>query len=353
MTLSARSRWAAVLVGMCAAGLFAACASPIEPHGSRLIAGDASLDASQDDGSAFGNSHHTVASDAMTTSDAFFINDPVPPHCGPDGGMTTSAQPGGSVSCPDDKNRDGCPCPSAGTTAACWPGKRANRNHGVCKDGMTTCIQTDEFGLRWGRCEGYVLPAEGAVAGPEACGCFSEGTWSVTNLAPCLHTASGQTYLYASHLDAAGKIECNSVGAPPPPAPPEDWNSSTLNVECAGSFELCYAIKAGAVGGPKADDCTITKQCVQVWYQNAGQTQPLPNLPGWASSDTACGQRFVDVGGYGEMSVKGESVECDEIDDGQGNAYVFRRTAYCPPRCLATPTAPDCVACQAGGSGAF
>ena len=73
-----------------------------------------------------------------------------------------------------------------GVTAACWPGQRLNRNHGICKDGTTVCQDTGEFGLRWGKCEGYVLPDENALSGPEACGCFSNGNWSLDNLSPCI-----------------------------------------------------------------------------------------------------------------------------------------------------------------------
>ena len=45
---------------------------------------------------------------------------------------------------PDDKNKPGCGCDTVGATAACWTGLRVNRHNGVCKDGMTTCMQINE-----------------------------------------------------------------------------------------------------------------------------------------------------------------------------------------------------------------
>src|SRR5262245_18898488 len=69
-------------------------------------------------------------------------------------------------------------------TAPCWPGARANRNLGICKDGTTQCQPTQEGRSVWGPCEGYVLPVQGAT-GAQACQCFSSGTWSLENTAPC------------------------------------------------------------------------------------------------------------------------------------------------------------------------
>jgi hypothetical protein len=51
--------------------------------------------------------------------------------------------------------------------------------------------------------------------------------------------------------------------------------------------------------------------------------------------------------------VIGKSVECDVVDDGAGNPYVFHRTDYCPPSCQDTPDEPGCRECQTGGSGMF
>ena len=55
------------------------------------------------------------------------------------------------------------------------------------------------------------------------------------------------------------------------------------------------------------------------------------------------------------MTVKGESVLCDKVDDGAGNAFVFNRVKYCPSKCrdMANAALPECMNCQQGGSGEF
>lgn len=70
------------------------------------------------------------------------------------------------------------------------------------------------------------------------------------------------------------------------------------------------------------------------------------------STDAACARRFVDHGGYGEMSVTGQSSECQHIDDG-GQPYVFNRVTYRPTRCSMSPSLPECVHCGNGGAGMF
>src|SRR5688572_23655589 len=110
--------------------------------------------------------------------DAFYIDDPPPMYCALDGGLLTPPPPpGGTLDCPDDKNREGCPCPAEGMTASCWPGARKNRNLGICKDGMTTCQRRSEVQLGWGPCMGYVLPLSPPGNGANSCECFSHGLW--------------------------------------------------------------------------------------------------------------------------------------------------------------------------------
>lgn len=357
----------AVLFGLWAGAALSGCASEIgddEPHGGDDAArSDAGSSGTGMDGGPFGNADRDalghipdaalVSRDAELSADAFFINDPAPPYCGPGGEQQNPDPPGGTPECPDDKNREGCPCSAAGATAPCWPGMRVHRDHGICQDGIATCLDTTEFGLRWGQCADYVLPEEGALVGPNACRCFSAGIWSIDNLGPCILVGETGTYLYASKLTAQGALDCGSDVPEPPPQPSGTWTRSHLNVDCAGQFELCYTIKAGDVDDPRAADCVIMQSCIDVWYPEAGAEQALPELPSWVSSDTACAARFVEIGGYGEMSVLGQSVECDAVDDGLGNPYVFHRTRYCPPSCSQTPDTPECRGCSAGGSGMF
>ena len=105
---------------------------------------------------------------------------------------------------------------------------------------------------------------------------------------------------------------------------------------------------------PKTDDCVITQLCEQdIWYPKAGVDQSLAPLPSWSSENTECAGKFVQVGGYGEMSVIGRSIECEDIDDGHADPFIFYRTGYCPPSCVSTPDTPSCQACRSGGSGMF
>ena len=315
-----------------------------------------------DAGSAFGNANRDLLNnipDAALVSlnpDAFFINDPLPPICAEDGSREEPSNPGGTPDCPDDKNRAGCLCPDGvevGDEQPCWPGKRANRNHGICRDGVTRCINSPEFGKRWGDCDGYVLPVAGALSGPEACSCFSEGKWALTNLAPCIYEGTSVVYLYSSWLNSSGQIQCDTVQGNQPAVSDMLWSESVLNVDCTGRFELCFSIKAGDRDNPRPEDCTIMTTCVETWYEEANVDQPLPDLPAWSSERAGCARDFVENGGYGEMTVLGLSVECDEVDDGLGNPYVFHRTRYCPTSCLETPDTPECKPCQTGGSGQF
>lgn len=46
-------------------------------------------------------------------------------------------------------------------------------------------------------------------------------------------------------------------------------------------------------------------------------------------------------------------MECDPIDDGSGNVYVFHRLGYCPLECNTNPGLPECRNCGNGGSGSF
>jgi len=84
-----------------------------------------------------------------------------------------------------------------------------------------------------------------------------------------------------------------------------------------------------------------------------GEAAELPVLPSWTSPDTACARQFVDEGGYGEMSVIGLSIECEEIDDGSGAEYIFHRVGYCRLECNSAPWLPGCDRCGNGASGSF
>jgi hypothetical protein len=275
-------------------------------------------------------------------------------YCGPDTG-TPPEPPGGTPECPDDRNREGCQCEEIGATAPCWPGLRVNRNRGICRDGMTTCEPYNEFYGAWGPCMGAVLPVDGVRLGPESCRCFSAGRWEIDNLSPCFVTYGGaQSYAVSTYI-SGGTAACpTDPGGPPPvPQPGTDWSTNRLTVDCEGQFRLCYTLKAGDADAPSASDCVVAETCTEGWYAERDVTQELPPLPSWTGTDPACATRFANTGGYGEMSVIGLSVECDDVDDGAGGRYVFNRVNYCPLSCNMTPTAPECVGCMMGGSGSF
>jgi len=202
-----------------------------------------------------------------------------------------------------------------------------------------------------------VIATQVVEAGPQACECFSVGRWAIDNLSPCfVDYGAGGVYAVSTFIGADTMAHCpTTIGSTPPPAPEpgSSWSTSRLTVDCAGRFRLCYTLRAGDADAPLATDCMVAETCVDTYYPTPDVAQELPVLPAWSSSDGACARAFRDTGGYGEMSVLGLSIECDEIDDGTGGRYVFNRVNYCPLRCNTMPTLPECVGCMMGGSGGF
>jgi hypothetical protein len=279
------------------------------------------------------------------SQDSFYQNDPPPMSCD-GGGMAPVIM--GTPQCPSDKNLPGCPCSTLGATAACWTGLRIDRDHGDCKDGTTTCQTNSESTLGWGPCMGEVLPVAGATSGKEACQCFSNGHWALSNLSPCFYTETD-----AMNNTTTGAISTLSTTMQCPAdfsaAPTTSWSTDTLTADCTGNFNLCYTIKAGNGASPKSTDCTIIQVCSQAYYAVANMVQMWPDLPGWLAPASAddCVNQFTTSGGYGQMSVQGQSDDCENIDK------VFQTVTYCPLSCeMANPPAM-CATCMAGGGGSF
>jgi hypothetical protein len=302
-------------------------------------------------------------SDAQIPQEDLYKNDPPPKWCGPeDGGVTQPPMPGGTEECPDDKNKPGCYCDPNKDQGPkpCWTGLRKNRNLGVCKDGVTTCQQKSENTWQWGPCEGQVLPDPNATKGASACKCFSQGQWKIANLSPCSaqYTPGGGSTQYATVSTLLSTGKCPQFNGPAT-KPAEDWSTDTLKVDCAGTFTLKYRIRAGVFETPSANDCIVGEvELPPAFYPTPNVEMPWPNLPGWIGADSACAQKWATTPegvspGYGEMIVKGESVLCDKIDDGNGGDFVFNRIKYCPVSCNTNPNTPDCQACQQSGSGTF
>ena len=320
-----------------------------------LIGGCSSSTATHKDGSVSPTADGSISSTVDGSSladlgvvDSFYLNDPPPMSCGLDGGMLpTPPPPGGTVDCPDDKNRERCPCPQEGMTASCWPGLRANRSLGVCKDGMTTCQRIDELTLGWGPCMGYVLPSAGATEGADACKCFSHGDWSIANAVPCFLSTQGQPDgsdgAISTVLNGA-TYQCPSDASKAPTLP---WSTDTITADCEGHFKLCLALKAGDAENPKTTDCAVVTSCTEGDYTMVNMAQPFPPLAGWLSTNTTCAQQFEASGGYGEMSVDGFTVACDTFK------RVFNTVSYCPSSCAPGSTDPRCANCSSGSSGSF
>lgn len=332
-----------ISIAAAAFGLSACGASGDKSSGDGTLPGDGKdSSVTGGDGTSGTDVGFNIDAKAFDTSapdygaDAFWADDPPPATCGDTG--VTPKPPGGTPECPDDKNREGCPCTGEGTTAKCWPGFRKNRNHGSCKDGTTTCTR-HEANLTWGPCTGYVLPS--GTTGKAACTCFSGGTWKIANLSPCF-MGSGSSYSGA----VSTLPNYDSSGASHPTCPPggteptENWSTDTLNVDCAGHFKLCYTLKAGDAKAPSPSDCILTQQCAESDYTTPNKDQKWPDLSHWSSSDASCATKFATVGGYGEMSVVGTSAECDHVEK------VFNRVTYCK----LGSTDPSC---GSGGGGSF
>jgi hypothetical protein len=304
-----------------------------------------------------------------------YANDPPPKWCGP-ADQPEPPKPTGTEQCPSDKNKPGCGCDNVGEEAPCWTGFRVNRNLGICKDGVATCEQVSETNRVWSDCVGQVLPAPGATKGPQACKCFSEGQWKIDNLSPCFMEWCSQTEpdpdnpgsercvqssvtartAVSTEMVPGGASKCPAQSQQPPqPKPTVIWSTNSLKVDCAGHFKLCYELKAGNFEDPKATDCSLTKVCTEADYLKENVEQPFPDLAGWVSQDRACIEKWEASGGYGEMTVVGESVLCDQVGDGSGGSYVFNRVKYCPSKCRGGANAedPECKNCQQGGSGTF
>jgi hypothetical protein len=284
------------------------------------------------------------------TAEQIYASDPPPTSCD-GGGMPPPV--GGTPQCPSDKNLPGCPCSPVGATAACWTGLRKNRDHGICKDGMTTCIQSNEAMPTWGPCNGEQLPT--GTTGKASCACFSGGHWQIDNLEPCFLTVTNMGMMTTT---AYASTESTPSTNPPTcpfdmntgmPTVPANWSTDTLTVDCTGMFTLCYTIKAGNAMSPQPTDCVLAKSCTTAYYSMANAVQTWPPLPGWASdpSMAACVTQFMNTGGYGEMSVNGQSDECELVDK------VFQRVTYCPLSCNTNPMGPGCTGCGNGAGGNF
>lgn len=343
-------------------GTFASGGSAAASSGGAASGGTSSGGSSSggNAGSGFGGSIIDANTKDYSAED-FFLDDPPPMSC--DGGGQPPA-PGGTPECPSDKNLPGCVCTAEGEMAPCWPGYRRNRNRGACADGMTVCEKVGESLLQWGDCVGYsgINPDTFeplGTTGAAACTCFSGGRWELVNLSPCFYSDAGDNIVGAVSTiptDDMGGARCpteNEFSFDTGTPPSQPFTNNTITVDCTGFFKLCYTYKA--LSAPEAErmpmtDCVMKQICTESYYGTKDEALQMPPLPGWVTAtpqETACAQAFVANGGYAEMSVVGETDECDIVDK------IFNTVTYCPLECNTNPSLPGCENCGNGGGGSF
>jgi hypothetical protein len=332
----------------------AACGSDTSSHFKDPDAG----------GGIFGDG--SLQTDGNNGQNPGVVDDPPPAYCGAGSDAGTQIPNiGGTADCPDDKNLPGCGCDNPGATAPCWTGYRKNRNLGGCKDGTATCINISENRNEWGPCNGEVLPKTQG-SGADACTCFSVGTWTIKNTAPCIWDDS-QYYAYSTiQDDSTGNLTNCTVAnhLPLGQTPASIWSHDTLKTDCAGSFDLIFRIKVGDYNNPKDSDCILGQSKVHADYTTENVEQTLPDLPPWSSTDDACAKAW-ETGvpdtvspGYGEMVVEGETEACTDGKSPDGKtkvSFVFNRVQYCPKICRDAAHQQDdvCVKCTLSGTGHF
>jgi hypothetical protein len=133
-------------------------------------------------------------------------------------------------------------------------------------------------------------------------------------------------------------------------APNQPWSTDTVTSDCEGHFKLCYTLKAGDYMNPSPNDCVVAQVCTEADYTQTNMAQPFPPLPAFASTSQAqntCATQFNTNGGYGEMSVVGETIMCDMV------MKVFNRVGYCSAACQQNPNMMGCSMCGNGGGGSF
>jgi hypothetical protein len=207
-------------------------------------------------------------------------------------------------------------------------------------------------GAGGGATDGGAAPTVCDGGGGDTTTCFSTGDWSLDNLEPCFVTtmdSMGDAITTAYASTPGNPVQCGLDPNSGAPIVPATWSADTLQVDCAGVFALCFTLKAGDGTNPQAGDCVVAQTCTAAHYGPAGSTMVFPPLPGWSSSpdQSACTAAFVATGGYGEMSVTGQTDACENVQ------RVFQTVVYCPTACGGPDAPSQCATCMPGGGGPF
>lgn len=177
---------------------------------------------------------------------------------------------------------DGCEC-LVGTTQPCYTGPEGTRSVGACRDGVQTCVATED-GSAWGDCENQILPQ------PEDCSVRNldcdndtpaDGECTCTDGAqrPCGGVEGGDCVLGTQ--TCSGGVWGDCVGAVQPGGACEEESclgGPNPGCECVvGAEEPCYTGPAGTEG---VGTCAAgTRTCLEggKWDTCLGQVQPPSN----------------------------------------------------------------------------
>jgi hypothetical protein len=179
-----------------------------------------------------------------------------------------------------------------------------------------------------------------------ACDCPLTLTVDNTSMCGAESSDSMRSPFITSTYIEDGALQCGNRMFPPA-VPAEAWGRATINSECAGSGQLCFALKAGSKDTPGADDCVLASQCVDFDYAGGNELVQLPAFDGWAATDVACLARYEVNGGYFEFRVDGTGVGCRTAEEPEP----VLRVQNCPLGCGDDPKRADCVACLADATG--
>ncbi len=247
--------------------------------------------------------------------------------------VTTSADGGARVCSADGLDQEGCNCPAAGQTRACYTAAPETRGKGVCKDGTQTCQRQGEF-LSWSPCEGANGPGKEACAskvdincnGSVGCEDPSCATDAICDT-PCTDGATRPCY--------EGKPGTGNVGAC------KDGQQSCIGghwtKSCTG--QVLPGAEAGHCADGVDNDCNGAADCKDVACLfdfhcllgcTAGATQPCYEGPVGTEGVATChgGTRTCkpDGSGFGgcvgQVLPSGEAGHCADGVDNDCNGLV-------------------------------
>lgn len=176
-------------------------------------------------------------------------------------------------------------------------------------------------------------------------GCECALDWQIDNLSVCVVRKTGFTpaSVYSSHLDLNAMPQCDPSRTPPQPVPIDPWSSHRIKSACAGTGQLCVALKQGTLdaAGGLSSTCTLFERCSDVDYVTPGQALELPPLAAWTVVDASCANSYDESTGFFEFRLASDVFSC-----GAENPNLITRRPSCPPGCDLEPEAERCRVCD-------